>query len=198
MLTHHDSNLFLHRFNWQCNLEYITSKKGESEKKGESTHTHTHKHRHTHTPTKTQQFHVLLHCQYITSKSMCLTVQQSVTRRKMENPFCDSSIRVTWLFQMWDMTPLYVNTLQHTATYTLQHTATHCNTLQHTVTHCNTLQHTVTHCNTLQHAATRCNTLQHTATQGEQEEMMRENSRLQLQVQQASMHVKELLFTQVH
>ena len=26
--------------------------------------------------------------------------------------------------------------------YTLQHTATHCNTLQHTATHCNTLQHT--------------------------------------------------------
>ena len=38
--------------------------------------------------------------------------------------------------------------------YTLQHTATHCNTLQHTATHCNTLQHTSTHCNTLQHTAT--------------------------------------------
>ena len=36
--------------------------------------------------------------------------------------------------------------------YTLQHTATHCNTLQHTATtHCNSLQHTATHCNTLQH-----------------------------------------------
>jgi len=29
-------------------------------------------------------------------------------------------------------------------TYTLQHTATHCNTLQHTATHCNTLHHTAT------------------------------------------------------
>jgi len=29
--------------------------------------------------------------------------------------------------------------LQHTATNTLQHTATHCSTLQHTATHCNTL-----------------------------------------------------------
>jgi len=28
------------------------------------------------------------------------------------------------------------------AQWTLQHTATHCNTLQHTATHCNTLQHT--------------------------------------------------------
>jgi len=32
--------------------------------------------------------------------------------------------------------------------YTLQHTATHCNTLQRTATHCNTLQRTATHCNT--------------------------------------------------
>jgi len=55
-----------------------------------------------------------------------------------------------------------------TCEYTLQHTATHCNTLQHRVysvwvcslvsTHCNTLQHTATHCNTLQHTATHCNT----------------------------------------
>jgi len=52
--------------------------------------------------------------------------------------------------------------------FTLQHTATHCNTLQHTATHCNTLrnalQHTATHCNTLQRSARHCNTLQHTAT----------------------------------
>ena len=40
----------------------------------------------------------------------------------------------------------------------------HCNTLQHTATHCNTLQNTATHCNTLQHTATHGNTLQHTAT----------------------------------
>ena len=45
--------------------------------------------------------------------------------------------------------------------YSLQHTATHCNTLQHTAI---TLQHTATHCNTLQHTATHCNTLQLTAT----------------------------------
>ena len=57
-------------------------------------------------------------------------------------------------------------TLQHTATHcnTLQHTATHCNTRLHTATHCNTLQHTITHCDTLQHTATRHNTLQHSAT----------------------------------
>ena len=63
-------------------------------------------------------------------------------------------------------TATHCNTLQHTATHrnTLQHTATHCNTLQHTATHCNTLQHTATHCNTLQHTATHCYTLQHTAT----------------------------------
>jgi len=78
--------------------------------------------------------------------------------------------------------------------YTLQHTATHCNTLQHTATHCNTLQHSVTHCSThcnahillllprpcaryvdissilvcqlvfTTHNARLCNTLQHTAT----------------------------------
>jgi len=59
--------------------------------------------------------------------------------------------------------------------YTLQHTATHCNTpylysrinIQYRVVivavgYCNTLQHTATHCNTLQHTATQCNTLQHT------------------------------------
>jgi len=45
--------------------------------------------------------------------------------------------------------------------FTLQHTATHCNTLQHTFTvahsgavTCLALQHTATHCNTLQHTAT--------------------------------------------
>jgi len=67
--------------------------------------------------------------------------------------------------------------LTHTPyTYTLQHTATHCNTRQHIATHCNTLQHAATHCNTLQHVhtlhihtflqhiTTHCNTLQHTAT----------------------------------
>jgi len=31
------------------------------------------------------------------------------------------------------------NTLQYTASHTLQHTTTHCNTLQRTATHCNTL-----------------------------------------------------------
>jgi len=40
------------------------------------------------------------------------------------------------------------------ATFTLQHTSTHCNTLQHTATHCNTLQHTATHCNTPQRNVT--------------------------------------------
>jgi len=44
--------------------------------------------------------------------------------------------------------------IQHMS-YTLQHTATHCNTLQHAATHCNTLQHTATHCNTLQHTEQR-------------------------------------------
>jgi len=61
--------------------------------------------------------------------------------------------------------------------YTIQHTATHCNTLQQTATH---LLTTTTHCNTLQHTkewmpsysnmsqhaynSTHYNTLQHTAT----------------------------------
>jgi len=31
--------------------------------------------------------------------------------------------------------------------WSLQHTATHCNTLQHIATHYNTMQHTATHCN---------------------------------------------------
>ena len=35
--------------------------------------------------------------------------------------------------------------------WSLQHTATHCNTLQPTATHCNPLHHTAPHCNTLQH-----------------------------------------------
>jgi len=45
--------------------------------------------------------------------------------------------------------------------YTLQHTATHCNTLQHTDVHdvC-TLQRTATHCNALQHTAMHYNALQ--------------------------------------
>jgi len=63
-------------------------------------------------------------------------------------------------------TATHCNTLQHTATHcdTLQHTATHCNTLRHTATHCDALQHTATHCHTLRRTATHCNTLQHTAT----------------------------------
>jgi len=57
--------------------------------------------------------------------------------------------------------------------YTLTHTATHCDTLrqEHTAAHCNTLRHTAAPCitqhrNTLRHTATKthCNTLQHTAT----------------------------------
>ena len=32
------------------------------------------------------------------------------------------------------------------AKWSIQHTATHCNTLQHTATHCNILQHAATHC----------------------------------------------------
>jgi len=53
--------------------------------------------------------------------------------------------------------------------YTIQHTATHCNTLQHTATHFNTPQHTTTHCNTLQHIPTHtneahCNILHSTTT----------------------------------
>ena len=59
--------------------------------------------------------------------------------------------------------------------WTLQHTATHCNTLQHTATRSFHEWHdsfvsvtglnvySATHCNTLQHSATHCNTLQHTA-----------------------------------
>ena len=64
-------------------------------------------------------------------------------------------------------------TLQQTATYTLQHTATQLVLLgcclqhgphqaRHTATNCNVLQHTATHCNTLQHnlscSAVVCNT----------------------------------------
>jgi len=54
--------------------------------------------------------------------------------------------------------------------YTLQHTATHCNTLQHTRRPHIARRHLrkrSTHCNTLQYTATHCNTLQHTATQGQ-------------------------------
>ena len=61
--------------------------------------------------------------------------------------------------------------LKLTRTYTLQHTATHCNTLQHAETaswlantHCHTLQHTAMHFNTQQRTATHCNALQHTAS----------------------------------
>jgi len=68
---------------------------------------------------------------------------------------------------------LHCNTPQHTASNTLQHTATHpqhkqtfipnimparalevLSKLQHSATHCNTLQHTATHCNT---TATKAN-----------------------------------------
>ena len=52
-----------------------------------------------------------------------------------------------------------------TCEYTLQHTATHCNTLQHRVYSVWVCSLVSTHCNTLQHTATHCNTLQHTATQ---------------------------------
>jgi len=75
--------------------------------------------------------------------------------------------------------------------YTLQYTATRCNTLHHTALHCNTLQpsvlnhgacgytaysdalhdiapyctqHAATRCTTLQQYVTHCNTLHHAAT----------------------------------
>jgi len=93
-----------------------------------------------------------------------------------------------WLVVRFSLQALQA--LQHNATYTTAHTATHYSTLQHTVTHCNKMQHTAqqtatncnialeshlantatlmqhtaTHCNTLQHTATHCNTLQLTAT----------------------------------
>jgi len=55
--------------------------------------------------------------------------------------------------------------LQHTATRTSIHTATHCNTVQrtaaHSNTHCNTLQHTIAPLNAVEHTAIRCNTLRH-------------------------------------
>jgi len=91
-----------------------------------------------------------------------------------------SSLRVRWnpvvpWQQSGGTVSLY--TLQLTATHcnSLQHTATHCNTpqqsggtvslytLQLTATHCYILQRTATPCNTLQHTATHCNTLQHSA-----------------------------------
>ena len=65
-----------------------------------------------------------------------------------------------------NVTAIYCNTLQHTATsiqshisititsISLQHTATHCNTLQHQYNHrCSSLPPPY-HCNTLQHIAT--------------------------------------------
>ena len=82
------------------------------------------------------------------------------------------------------MVPSQPAAQRHTATHSLQHAATHCNTLQHAATHCNTLQQglplpcylshsgsaaencamtQLARCNTLQLAATRCNTLQHAA-----------------------------------
>jgi len=73
--------------------------------------------------------------------------------------YAHTSIHIHTQIHMWVRAIFY--TLQYTATQcnTLQHTATHCSTLQHTAAHCSTLQHTATHCNTLQHSATHCNTL---------------------------------------
>ena len=89
------------------------------------------------------------------------------------------------LYHCWNpkIATLSIFTLQHTATgcntlpcTTLQHAATHCNTLHHAATHCITPQHNASHCNTVSQvrvhrqrrqrtAATDCgNTLQHTAT----------------------------------
>jgi len=69
---------------------------------------------------------------------------------------------------------MYRNTLQLVAAhcYSLQHTATQCNTcttLQLNAAHCITLHgialpHRYTHCNTLQHFATYCNALRLVAT----------------------------------
>jgi len=61
---------------------------------------------------------------------------------------------------------LLILAAQLSCEYTLQHTATYCNTLQYTATRCDTLwlvtlQHTATHYNTPQRTATHCNTLQH-------------------------------------
>jgi len=95
----------------------------------------------------------------------CNKLQRTATRcnalHHMNTFICETSFSLVW----HDRRISASHTLQHTATHcnTLQHTATHCNTLQHTATHCNTLQHTATHCNALQYTATYCNTLQHTA-----------------------------------
>jgi len=48
-----------------------------------------------------------------------------------------------------------------------------CNTLQHTATHCNTLQYTATHCSTLQHTATHCNILHYQTQASHFKEMTR-------------------------
>jgi len=73
----------------------------------------------------------------------------------------DLELQVFWTLQH---TATQCNTVQHSATHcnTLQHTASHYNSLQHTPIDCSVLQHTATHSSTLQHTATRCSTLQHT------------------------------------
>jgi len=69
---------------------------------------------------------------------VCCSVMQRVAEQRKK----DSQDIGDWAWQN-----VFCVIMNESCLYTLQHTATHCNTLQHT---CNTL---ATHCNTLQHTA---------------------------------------------
>jgi len=95
---------------------------------------------------------------YHTAFWICFTMSTALLRQmwqkrpKYMKTDCEKRLRreTYWLCVKSDV----YNTLQHTATTCIQHTATHCNNKVYWL--CvksdvyNTLQHTATHCNTLQ------------------------------------------------
>jgi len=125
-------------------------------------HTYTYRYTHTHTHT-----HCSPHCNTLQPTHFTILSHRWWTRQIVTWRHCNVLQHTLntlqhrwWTRQMvtwrWRQNVLYL-TIQLPCRYTLQHTATHCNTLQHTATHCNALQHAATHCNALQHTATHCN-----------------------------------------
>ena len=118
--------------------------------------------------------HTATHCNTLQhTAAHCSTLQRTATRnlwRFQCQVFAFDFISL--IFPFWSLVCRHEhgngNTSRHCDGYTLQHTATHCNTLQHTATHCNILQHTAAYCSMLQNTATRprigAPRLQHTVT----------------------------------
>jgi len=103
--------------------------------------------------------HVAVYCSVCVAVFVlqCVAVCCSVLRCVA---MCCSVLQTLVFFLAFQVGLLIYDLCDREMYFSLQHTATHCNTLQHAATHCNTLQHITVHFNTLQHSATHCTTQQ--------------------------------------